>query len=165
MAAPTRRRAGVRGRAEEKIAKGNNDAVRLIMRDQQIGVDPEGRAPASTQSFSTAIASQRLQPTRGIESCRRERLIRSRSVECCSASRTLLHQRRRERDRGSSPHREREGTRPCPVDPVAENPSAVCSSRPSSSDPSLSARHNRCGVTRARRQGILADSRPNRNNG
>ena len=32
------------GRAEEKIAKGNNDAVRLIIRDQQIGVNPEGRA-------------------------------------------------------------------------------------------------------------------------
>ena len=32
------------GRAEEKIEKGNNDPIRLIMRDQQIGVDPEGRA-------------------------------------------------------------------------------------------------------------------------
>ena len=30
---------------------------------------------------------------------------------------------------------------------------------------SLSTRHNHCGVIRARRQGILADSRPNRNNG
>jgi hypothetical protein len=57
------------GRAEEKIAKDNNSAVRLIMRDQQIGVDPEGPA-ASTQSFSTAIASQRLRPNRRVESCR-----------------------------------------------------------------------------------------------
>jgi hypothetical protein len=32
------------GRTEEEISKGNNDAVRPIMRDQQIGVDPEGRA-------------------------------------------------------------------------------------------------------------------------
>ena len=31
------------GGAEEEIPKGNNDAVRPIMRDQQIGVDPEGR--------------------------------------------------------------------------------------------------------------------------
>jgi hypothetical protein len=53
------------GRDEEKIAKGNNDAVRLIIRDQQIGINPEGRA-ASTQSFSTAIASQRLRPTRRV---------------------------------------------------------------------------------------------------
>ena len=35
---------GKNGRAEEKIAKGNNDAVRLIMRDQPIGVNPEGCA-------------------------------------------------------------------------------------------------------------------------
>jgi hypothetical protein len=28
---------------KRKIPKGNNDAVRPIMRDQQIGVDPEGR--------------------------------------------------------------------------------------------------------------------------
>jgi hypothetical protein len=32
------------GRTEEEISKGNNDAVRPIMRDQQIGVAPEGRA-------------------------------------------------------------------------------------------------------------------------
>jgi hypothetical protein len=32
------------GRTEEEISKGNNDAVRPIMRYQQIGVDPEGRA-------------------------------------------------------------------------------------------------------------------------
>jgi hypothetical protein len=53
------------GRAEENIAKGNNDALRLVMRDQQIGVIPEGRA-ASAQSFLTAIASQRLRPTRRV---------------------------------------------------------------------------------------------------
>jgi hypothetical protein len=97
------------GRAEEKIAKGNNDAVRLIIRDQQIGVNPEGRA----RLYPKLLDGDR-EPTIATESPGLPlRTPHSKPVgRMCSASRTLLHRRRRERDRGSSPRGECERTRP-----------------------------------------------------